>query len=662
MLEAVNWNRIEDEKDVEIWNRLTNNFWLDTKVPLSNDIQAWESMTEEEKRVTMHVFAGLTLLDTIQGTVGALSLIPDAQTPHEEAVLTNVAFMEMIHAKSYSSIFSTLTSTKRINEAFRWSRENERLQRKKDLILAYYDADDPSPLTPLKRKVASTLLESFLFYSGFYWPLYLSSRSKLTNTADLIRLIMRDECMTAEHDLLTPQGWKPIAEITEGDKVAQYDVNTGSVSFVNPVQVSTTHVPKTWEFANAQGHTRLTVSPNHRMLFERRPYGSGGDYTPEVVTAEEVKQTRLNGYARILHAAPKRGGRESMTVVERLAVAIAADGSYDLTTVNRDGNLRRTGEKSGTVPVRMSFSKDRKKERIAELADKAGWKLSHYGATAARGNVKEKDNLVLHVPVEYADRTRLLANIADLDGVSAQWCAEFIEEIAQWDGHKVDGKSDRITWGTVRPEQADYVQAVAALAGYRTHRTTIHDDRSDTYSDYHRIQIHRDLATSGAQRIKKTQGGPAQVYGVEVPSGFLLTRNGGSVTITGNSVHGYYIGYKFQRQQDALNLTQDERDELKMWTYDLLDELMENEVAYTHDLYDGLGLAEDVKAFLRYNANKALMNLGYESLYPAEITNFNPGVRSALSLDSENHDFFSGSGSSYVIGKAEETDDSDWDF
>lgn len=28
----------------------------------------------------------------------------------------------------------------------------------------------------------------------------------------------------------------------------------------------------------------------------------------------------------------------------------------------------------------------------------------------------------------------------------------------------------------------------------------------------------------------------------------------------------------------------------------------------------------------------------------------------------KNHDFFSGSGSSYVIGKAEATEDDDWDF
>ena len=189
-VQAINWNRIEDDKDLEVWNRLVNNFWLPEKVPLSNDIQSWNTLTPDEQLLTMRVFTGLTLLDTIQGTVGAVSLIPDAITPHEEAVYTNIAFMESVHAKSYSSIFSTLCSTKEIDEAFRWSVENPNLQKKAQIVMEYYRGDEP-----LKRKVASTLLESFLFYSGFYLPMHWSSPAKLTNTADLIRLIIRDEAV-----------------------------------------------------------------------------------------------------------------------------------------------------------------------------------------------------------------------------------------------------------------------------------------------------------------------------------------------------------------------------------------------------------------------------------------------------------------------------------
>ena len=314
-VQAINWNRIQDDKDLEVWNRLVNNFWLPEKVPLSNDIQSWNTLTPDEQTLTMRVFTGLTLLDTIQGTVGAVSLIPDAITPHEEAVYTNIAFMESVHAKSYSSIFSTLCSTKEIDEAFRWSTENEFLQKKAHIVMDYYRGDDP-----LKRKVASTLLESFLFYSGFYLPMHWSSRAKLTNPADLIRLIIRDE-----------------------------------------------------------------------------------------------------------------------------------------------------------------------------------------------------------------------------------------------------------------------------------------------------------------------------------------------------AVHGYYIGYKFQRGLEQVD--QARRDEIKDYTFSLLYELYDNEVHYTQSLYDSVGLSEDVKKFLHYNANKALMNLGYEAMFPASVTNVNPAILSALSPNAdENHDFFSGSGSSYVIGKAEATEDDDWDF
>ena len=221
LVRAINWNRIEDEKDLEVWNRLVNNFWLPEKVPISNDLQSWADFTEEEKRLTERVFTGLTLLDTIQGTVGAVSLIPDARTPHEEAVLTNIAFMESVHAKSYSSIFSTLCSTKEIDAAFRWSEENVHLQKKAQIILKYYDGDDP-----LKRKIASTLLESFLFYSGFYLPIYWSSKARLTNTADLIRLIIRDEAVHGYYI-----GYKYQQAVRESDNPDYYKDYTFALMF-----------------------------------------------------------------------------------------------------------------------------------------------------------------------------------------------------------------------------------------------------------------------------------------------------------------------------------------------------------------------------------------------------------------------------------------------
>jgi len=187
---AINWNAIQDPKDKEVWDRLVNNFWVPERVAVSNDLPSWAGMSPDEKILTTRVFTGLTLLDTIQGGEGAPTLAKDAVTPHEEAVFGNISFMEHVHAKSYSTIFSTLCSTTEIDQAFEWSEKNEHLQKKAALVLEQYEGD-----CPLKRKIASVMLESFLFYSGFYLPMRLSSRARLTNTADIIRLIIRDEAV-----------------------------------------------------------------------------------------------------------------------------------------------------------------------------------------------------------------------------------------------------------------------------------------------------------------------------------------------------------------------------------------------------------------------------------------------------------------------------------
>ena len=308
---GIDWNNVTNPLDLEVWNRLTANFWLPEKIPLANDLKSWNLMSEEEHLAVTRVFAGLTLLDSIQASVAAPALMADAHTQHEEAVFANISFMEAVHAKSYSQIFATLNSSEEIDDAFDWSEANEYLQEKARIMQQFYNDPDEH-----KKKIASTMLESFLFYSGFYLPLYYSSKGKITNTADIIRLILRDE-----------------------------------------------------------------------------------------------------------------------------------------------------------------------------------------------------------------------------------------------------------------------------------------------------------------------------------------------------SVHGYYIGQLYQQR-----IPESRRQELEDFTYDLLSDLMANEVWYAQSIYDPIGLTEDVIKFSRYNANKALMNLGYDGIYSKEQTACNPAVMTGLDLSSENHDFFSGSGSSYAVIKSEETDDDDWDF
>jgi hypothetical protein len=123
---------------------------------------------------------------------------------------------------------------------------------------------------------------------------------------------------------------------------------------------------------------------------------------------------------------------------------------------------------------------------------------------------------------------------------------------------------------------------------------------------------------------------------------------------------GITLGYKYQKGLE--HISESAREELKHFAFDLLMELYDNEARYTEELYAETGWVDDVKAFLCYNANKALMNLGYEALFPPEMAEVNrqslPRCRPTLTKTTIS------SRVRFILcdGKAVETEDDDWNF
>lgn len=185
---SIDWNQIEDALDKATWEKLSSQFWLDTRIPVSNDRNDWRLLSDPERDVINKAFVGLTLLDTLQSEEGANVMRADVRTQHEEAVLNNILFMESVHAKSYSTIFISLNTSNEIDKIFEWGNNNPRLQYKAKMINEIYQEG-----TALQKKIASVFLESFLFYSGFYAPLWYLGNNKLENVAEIIKLIIRDE-------------------------------------------------------------------------------------------------------------------------------------------------------------------------------------------------------------------------------------------------------------------------------------------------------------------------------------------------------------------------------------------------------------------------------------------------------------------------------------
>lgn len=126
-------------------------------------------------------------------------------------------------------------------------------------------------------------------------------------------------------------------------------------------------------------------------------------------------------------------------------------------------------------------------------------------------------------------------------------------------------------------------------------------------------------------------------------------------------IHNYYSGYKYQQKVKLLST--EKQKEMQKFVFDLLYHLIDLEKDYLQDLYQGFDLAGEAINFSIYNAGKFLQNLGYDSPFSEQETYITPEVFAQLSARAdENHDFFSGSGSSYIIGTSEETTDEDWEF
>ncbi|HHT7153240.1 MULTISPECIES: class 1b ribonucleoside-diphosphate reductase subunit beta [Bacillus cereus group] len=195
-MQAVNWNKKEDEFSLMFWKQNISQFWTEEEIAVSTDKNTWVQLSKEEQAAYKRVLGGLTLLDTKQGGEGMPLVLVHVENLQAKSVLAFMGAMEEVHAKSYSHIFTTLATEEEIDEIFDWVDQHPLLTKKAEMITGYYRSLLKPEVT--KRElymamVASVFLESYLFYSGFFYPLYLAGQGKMTASGEIINLILRDE-------------------------------------------------------------------------------------------------------------------------------------------------------------------------------------------------------------------------------------------------------------------------------------------------------------------------------------------------------------------------------------------------------------------------------------------------------------------------------------
>lgn len=193
---AVNWNTPENDYVEMFWEQNLKQFWIDTEYIPSKDIDSWKSLSPEMKEAYKKALGGLTLLDTIQSHTGMPKVIDHIEGLQNKSVLSYMCMMESIHAKSYSTIFTTVATTTEIDEIFEWAASNEQLQFKAKAIDNNYrklDKPDVSDEEIFMALASSVMLETFLFYSGFFLPLWLAGQGQMVASCDIIKKIVADE-------------------------------------------------------------------------------------------------------------------------------------------------------------------------------------------------------------------------------------------------------------------------------------------------------------------------------------------------------------------------------------------------------------------------------------------------------------------------------------
>lgn len=193
---AVNWNKEDDMTNI-FWRQNISQMWVESEFKVSKDLSSWSGMSDDEKDTFKKVLAGLTGLDTHQADDGMPLILLHTEDLRKKAVYSFMGMMEQVHAKSYSHIFSTLISSKETNELLdEWVLNNKHLKFKSDKIVSRYHKlfdRNASVYDQYMARVASVFLESFLFYSGFYYPLYLAGQGRMTTSGEIIRKILLDE-------------------------------------------------------------------------------------------------------------------------------------------------------------------------------------------------------------------------------------------------------------------------------------------------------------------------------------------------------------------------------------------------------------------------------------------------------------------------------------
>lgn len=353
-------------------------------------------------------------------------------------------------------------------------------------------------------------------------------------------------CFSGDTEILTENGFVEFKMYDGITPVAQYNIETQEISYVDPLDFRMIPNQKVCVFENE--NTSLKLTPNHECIIQVQ---NGKKYMKKVPFEE------LAGHGQSKYAWVNAGYykyekcwfiKDDMT---RLVACFVADGSYS----------------ESKTQIRFGFTKKRKIERFRNMVDRLGVDYDE----KVQGKLKvtyftisDFDYVCNMKRYCTADKTLLKPAMTELNPLV------YLEEASHWDGHV--NHTNLITVSSTNRSTLDSMQIMAVQSGVRARLYKVKDERdnvSDTWTlSYNLNKKPLSRFESKDIDLRTHHNTNHNVYCVTVPEHNIVIRHNGKVSIQGNCNFGFLYGMSAKTfvqyaKNFGLNITEEDSEHLR---------------------------------------------------------------------------------------------------
>lgn len=179
---------------VGLYQQMRENFWVPQKLDITQDVTDYWNLTPAERKAYEGVLSYLTFLDSVQ-TCNLPHLKSVITAPEINLCLSEQISQESMHNQSYQYLIETIIPSERRSEIYDFWRTDGILKERCEFIASLYQKyiDSSTDENYFVALFANFLLESIYFYNGFICFYNLASRMLMSGSADMFKMINRDE-------------------------------------------------------------------------------------------------------------------------------------------------------------------------------------------------------------------------------------------------------------------------------------------------------------------------------------------------------------------------------------------------------------------------------------------------------------------------------------